>query len=61
MEEGLWSFGAVMAPLRAGGEVASRAEDELAETAFAAELIVEMRTCSAIVSGRIIDSWSVSG
>jgi len=49
-----------MASLRAGAEVASGAEGELAETAFAAELLVEMHTCSAIVAGRMIDLQSAA-
>ena len=61
MEEGLGSFGAVMAAWRAGAEVASGAEGELAETALSSEMLVEMHTCSATVAGRMIDLWSAAG
>jgi len=44
-------FGAVIAMWWAGAEEASGAEGELAETSFAAELLVEMHTCSPTVAG----------
>jgi len=51
----------VIATWWAGAEAASGAGGELAETAFADELLVEMHTCSATVAGRMIDSWSAAG